>query len=44
MAEEADHDISYFVQRLHQEHEVGPDELQDMRGQDIQQIVIPHEF
>ena len=44
MAEEADHDVAYFVQRLHQEHQVGPNAVPDLTAQEIQQIVIPHEF
>jgi hypothetical protein len=44
MAEEADHDVAYFVQTLHQEHEVELDAGNHVPGPEIQQIVIPHEF
>ena len=44
MAEEADHDVGYFTQRLQQEPETGSDTIQRIPPSEVQQIVIPHEF
>ena len=44
MAQEADHDVGYFVQELIQNDQADTDELQGLTGPEIQQFVIPHEF